>query len=89
VIFNDETSVIQGYRRGSVIYWRTSKEALEPTVIRERWKGYSEFVFWGCFSYDSKGPCHIWKRQTVAQKEKDDADLTEINALLEPIAKAE
>jgi hypothetical protein len=89
VIFSDETSVVQGHRRGSVRCWRTSKEVLEPTVIRERWKGYSEPTFWGCFSYDSKGPYHIWKRQTVAQKKKDDAELAEVNALLEPIAKAE
>jgi hypothetical protein len=46
-------------------------------------------MFWGCFTYDCKGPCHIWKTQTVAQKKKDDDDLTEVNALLEPIAKTE
>jgi hypothetical protein len=59
VIFSDETSVVQGHRRGSIRCWRTPEESLEKTVIRERWKGYSEFMFWGCFSYDSKGPCHI------------------------------
>jgi hypothetical protein len=37
-------------------------------VTRKRWKGYSEFMFWGCFSYDHKGPCHIWKPETAAEK---------------------
>ena len=89
VIFSDETAVVLGHRRGAVRLWRAPDEGLEKTVIRERWKGYTEFMFWGCFSYDRKGPCHIWKQQTVAQKKKDDLDLAEVNTLLEPIAKAE
>ena len=33
---------------------------------------------WGCFTYDKKGPCHIWLPETAAEKK-----LAEI----EPIAK--
>ncbi len=27
-------------------------------------------MFWGCFSYDKKGPCHIWKDETAAEKKE-------------------
>jgi transposase len=59
VIWSDETSVILGHRRGAVRLWRSDTEAYERTCIRRRWKGYSEFMFWGCFSWDKKGPYHI------------------------------
>ena len=36
VIFSDETSVVQGHRRGSVRCRRTPGEALEKNVIRQR-----------------------------------------------------
>ena len=50
VIWSDETSVVLGARRGSTRIWRKSDEAFEKLVIRNRWKGYLEFMFWGCFS---------------------------------------
>jgi hypothetical protein len=89
VIWIDETSVILGHRRGSVRVWRGSDEAFNNTVIRRRWKGFSDFMFWGCFSYDRKGPYHIWKTQTVAQRKKDDLELAQLNEQLEEAAKAE
>lgn len=46
-------------------------------------------MFGGCFSYDRKGPCHIWKTQTVAQRKKDDLELAQLNEQLEEAAKAE
>ena len=80
--WTDETSVVLGHRRGS-------DEAFNNTVIRRRWKGFSDFMFWGCFSYDRKGPCHIWKTQTVAQRKKDNLELARLNEQLEEAAKAE
>jgi hypothetical protein len=57
VIWSDETSVVLGQRRGAVRIWRTVQDAKDPSCTRRRWKGVSEFMFWGCFSYDKKGPC--------------------------------
>ena len=54
VIWSDETSVVLNHRRGGYRVWRKPEEAFSRSCIRERWKGYSEFVFWGCFSYDKK-----------------------------------
>ena len=50
--------------------WRTILEGLQPVIstIRHRWKGASEMVFRGCYSYDYKGPCHCWKQETVQEK---------------------
>ena len=84
-----ESFPILNHRRGTIRVWRASNEAYEDTVVRRRWKGFSEFMFWGCFSYDFKGPCHIWRTQTVAQRKKDDTELAELNATLEPTTKAE
>jgi hypothetical protein len=81
--------VLIGQRRGSIRVWRDLKEAYEPSVIRRRWKGFSEFMFWGCFSYDYKGPCHIWEPETPAIKKAAEKHLKELNTELKPILKAE
>lgn len=52
VIWSDETSVVLCVRRGGYRVWRKADESVNKTAIRERWKGYSEFMFWACFSYD-------------------------------------
>jgi len=36
-------------------YGGTSEEVFTDTVIRRRWKGFSDFMFWGSFAYDEKG----------------------------------
>ena len=57
----------------------------EKSAIRERWKGYSEFMFWGCFTYDRKGPSHCWLPETKQQKEQAEKDIQKMNEELEPI----
>ena len=59
VIWSDETSVTMGGQRGRRRVWRLQSEAYLKHCIRRRWKGFKQFMFWGCFSYDKKGPCHI------------------------------
>ena len=83
VIWSDETSVILGHRRGSIRVWRTPEEPFEKSVIRRRWKGYSEFMFWGCFTYDKIGPCHIYRAETAAEKEASQKEINELNEALE------
>ena len=87
VIWSDETSVVLNFRRGGYRVWRTADEAFSPTCIRERWKGYSEFMFWGCFTYDKKGPCHCWLPETAQEKKQAQKDIEKLNKKLEPIAK--
>jgi len=33
-----------------------------------RYNNYSEAMFWACFMYDHKGPCHIYYPETEEQK---------------------
>ena len=88
IIWTDETSVILGSRRDvRRRIWRRPNEQLVAACIRRRWSGYSEFMFWGSFTYDLKGPMHIWKKETSAEKKQADADLAARNKALEPVAK--
>ena len=89
VIWSDETSVVIGHRRGAVRIYRRSNEAYEKTAIRPRWKGYSDFMFWGSFSYDKKGPCHIWHPETAAMKTAAQRHIDELNEAREPRCRAE
>ena len=88
-IWSDETSVIYGLRRGGERAWRTVYEKNVDTRRRNGWKVFSEFMFWGCFSYDFKGPCHIWERETAAKKRKAKNDLNQRNEELEEDARLE
>ena len=58
-------------------------------AVRERQKEYSEFMFWGCFTYDKKGPCHIWTPETKQEKEEAQKAIESMNKDLEPILKEE
>ncbi|KAH7471808.1 hypothetical protein FOMA001_g12984 [Fusarium oxysporum f. sp. matthiolae] len=78
VIWSDETSVILLHRRGGYRIWRKPEERVTRSCIRERWKGSSEFMFWGAFSYDKKGPCHCWKPETKNEKKVADEALEPI-----------
>ena len=41
-------------------------------------------MFWGAFLYDWKSPCHIWKSETVAEKEALKRELKAINNVIKP-----
>ena len=72
IIWSDKTSVLLGSRRGGYRIWREPREAITKSCIRKRWKGHAEFMFWGCYSYDRKGPCHIWTPETAQEKKLAD-----------------
>jgi hypothetical protein len=44
-------------------------------------------MVWGYFTYDKKGPIHIWKPDTAQQKRKADTEIEALNQQLEPICK--
>jgi transposase len=84
VIFTDETSVVLGQRRGAQRVWRRPSEAYDQTCIRRRFKGYSDFMVWGCFTYDKKGPLHIFTPETAQQKKLAEQQIALLNEKLEP-----
>lgn len=46
-------------------------------------------MFWGCFSYNKKGPCHVWKKETAAEKKAATQYMDKLNMELEPQKKLE
>jgi hypothetical protein len=84
VIWSDETSIILGHRRGNDRVWRRAWEKHEKSCKRNRWKGFSEFMWWSCFSWDRKGPYHIWKKETAKEKKAAQQAINARNALHEP-----
>lgn len=84
VIWSDETSVLLGQRRGATRVWRRSNEGFLMSNIRRRWKKYSEFMWWSCFSYDRKGPYHIWRPETKAEKAAAIREVEALNQQIEP-----
>jgi hypothetical protein len=83
VIWTNETSVQLRGVRGKRRVWRKKHEAFNKHVIHQRWKGKMEFMWWSCFSYDKKGPYHIWKAKTKAEHAAIEADLAQRNAARE------
>ena len=43
-------------------------------------------MFWGCFIYNFKGPCYIWKPQTKKEFDKSKSIIKIWNQALEPEA---
>ena len=88
VIWTDETSVILGHRRGAMRVWRRPYERFDKTVVRPRWKGASELMFWGSFTYDQKGPCHCFLPEIVKEKQAAERHLKALNKAVEPELRA-
>ncbi|KAL6157488.1 hypothetical protein ACJBU6_05039 [Exserohilum turcicum] len=42
-------------------------------------------MFWGCFTYDYKGPCHVWRPETAQEKRDAALQIEELNKALEPL----
>jgi hypothetical protein len=80
VIFSDETSVVLSGVRGKRRVWRKKDETHHRHCIIRRWKGKKEFMWWSCFSWDAKGPYHIWEKETAKERKEMEADLKARNA---------
>jgi transposase len=80
VIWTDETSVQLNAQRGGRRVWRKPSEANDLQVTRRRWKGFQEFMWWSCFTYEKKGPFHIWEKETAAEKKLCKKELDSWNA---------
>ena len=68
VVFSDKASILVGEHRGLQNLSRTLDERYYLNVIERRYNNYLEAMFQGCFSYDYKGPCHIYYKETEEQK---------------------
>ena len=62
---------------------RTEEQAYHNHCIRRRWKHFKEFMFLGCFQYESKGICCIWEEETLAEKKEAKEWMDKVNIELE------
>jgi hypothetical protein len=46
-------------------------------------------MFWGCFLYNWKGPCYIWKDKIDKEKQEAKEWIKQKNKELEPLCKRE
>lgn len=46
-------------------------------------------MFWGCLSWDKKGPCHIWTTETAQERKQADKEFAELNNALHERLKME
>ena len=65
--------IAEQYRHWTLDDWKsviwTDKTSVVLGHLRDGYrKKPSEFTFWGCFTYDFKGPCHIWHAETKAER---------------------
>jgi hypothetical protein len=68
VIFSDEASIVVSAKRGQQNISRMADKRFHKNCIERRYNNYSEAMFWACFIYDYKGPCHIYYPETPEQK---------------------
>lgn len=81
-------------------YWRWAHLQKFVRGCHQKWRGccrltnfftlrFSEFMFWGCFSYDRKGSCAICRKETAAEKNAADKHIAKLNKEAEGLKKAE
>jgi hypothetical protein len=81
VIFSDEASIIVSAKRGqqNISRMKGQIERYHPDCIERRYNNYSEAMFWACFTYDHKGPCHIYYDETSEQKTHNEEKMARLN----------
>jgi hypothetical protein len=80
VIFSDEASIVVSAKRGMQnISQALREDRYHLDCIERRYNNYIEAMFWGCFTYDCKGPCHIYYKEIEEQKEVNEAEMDRIN----------
>jgi DDE superfamily endonuclease len=89
VIFSDEAAILVGEHRGPNKLSRKPWERYDEDCIEVRYNNYSESMFWGCFSYDFKGPCHMYSKETTKDKKRRKQVIDQHNALQMPAIREE
>ena len=79
VVHSDETSVRVGEARGQMWVTRTKDEVYHKDCVDVRYRGYTEMMFWGCYTSELRGPSYIFGKETSDEKAKSQADLDDRN----------
>jgi hypothetical protein len=89
ITFSDEAAILVGEHRGKHLISRKPEERYNEDCIEKRYNNYSEAMFWGCFSFDFKGPCYVYLKETAAQTKHYQQIIDDHNALQLPMIRAQ
>jgi len=69
VVFTDEVTARVGEQYGMKRAWALPDEIYYEDVKRAKIRLTCTLQFYGAFTYDAKGPCYIYSKETKAQKQ--------------------
>ena len=79
VVYTDETPARIGDQRGMKRAWFKQDEYFHQDVKRPKIRNSCGLQFYGTFTYNRKGPCHIYGKESEAAKEAARTALQEEN----------
>ena len=80
VVYYDETSIRVGESRGQIWVTRLKEEAYYADCLDIRYRGYTEMMFWGCYTKYMRGPSFMFTKETAPEKEQAREDLNDRNS---------
>ena len=79
VVYCDETAVRVGETRGQKWVTMLGEEEWHPDYFKHRYKGFTELMFWGCYTAEVLGPCYMFDKESADEK-KVAQDLADKNS---------
>lgn len=64
----DGTLVRVGESRGQIWVSRRQNEPYHPGCIHARYRGYTELMFWGCYTFEMRGSSYIFGRRLLVRR---------------------
>ncbi len=58
---------------------RTKEEAYHKDCVNVRYRGYTEMMFWACYTSEIKGPCFMFSKATAPERKEAQKDLDNRN----------
>lgn len=68
IVYVDDTAVRVGESRGQNCVTRRKDEEWHPDCIKPKYRGYSEMMFWGCYTKEMLGPYYIFEKESEDEK---------------------
>jgi hypothetical protein len=79
VVFTDETPARIGEERGMMRTWCCEGERWDDDVKHDRNRKDCCLQFYAAFRYNFKGPCHVYREETEAEKQEAAAHIQRLN----------
>ena len=80
VVYCDETSIRVGESRGQIWVTRLKEEAYHKDCLDIRYRGYTEMMFWGCYTKEMLGPSFMFTKETAPERQEAQEDLNNRNS---------